>query len=289
MNLMSLGDRALGSVEMLARKHGPAILTGIGVAGFMGTTVLVGRAVLRSQNALDKLKKDTHEVRVKEVTDDYSKNDQAVETARVYMQGAAVLLKIYGPAIGLGAASIICVISAHGLMRKQQAALLAAYSTLDSGFRAYRARIEEEFGKDREQEFYRGAHKEVVEDKELYTTHNYADIIPSPYSRFFDESSPNWSKTPEYNLLFLHAQQQWANDRLKSHGFLFLNEVLEALGLERSQAGQIVGWKTKENGGKDGYVDFGIYDINDEVARAFVNGIETTVLLDFNVDGPIAI
>jgi hypothetical protein len=66
-----------------------------------------------------------------------------------------------------------------------------------------------------------------------------------------------------------------------------LNEVYDSLGLERSQAGQIVGWSLDGNG--DGYVDFGIHDIADESNRAFVNGLEHTVFLDFNVDGPIRI
>jgi hypothetical protein len=87
--------------------------------------------------------------------------------------------------------------------------------------------------------------------------------------------------------MFLRAQQQWANDRLHAHGYIFLNEVYEALGLERSQAGQLVGWKLNGNG--DGYVDFGLYSIGDESNRAFVNALEPVVLLDFNVDGPIAI
>ena len=114
-----------------------------------------------------------------------------------------------------------------------------------------------------------------------------ADRSPSPYGRFFDPFNVNYSDTPEYNMMFLKTQQQWANDRLQAHGYLFLNEVLEALGFDRTQAGQIVGWKLNGNG--DGYVDFGIHNIFDENSRAFVNGKDPVVLLDFNVDGVIGI
>jgi hypothetical protein len=59
------------------------------------------------------------------------------------------------------------------------------------------------------------------------------------------------------------------------------------LGIPRTSAGQIVGWIYNEkNPVGDNFVDFGIYR-GSESARRFVNGEERTILLDFNVDGPI--
>ena len=90
------------------------------------------------------------------------------------------------------------------------------------------------------------------------------------------------------NLVFLKQQQNWANELLKTRGHLFLNEVYDMLGIERSKAGQVVGWVYDEtNPDCDNYVDFGIYDIYNERKRAFVNGWERSILLDFNVDGDI--
>lgn len=290
MNLSALNGRALGSAELFLKKHGATILTGVGVAGFAATTVLVGRAVLKSQDKVTKLKSEVNWVRIKEVDENYTEVDKSKEAGRVWLRNALDVSKEFVPPLVVGSASIFCVLAAHGIMKRQQAALAAAYVALDNGFRAYRNRIREEFGEDRELEFYRGVRKipSVGEDGEACEIIDYNDTIPSPYARFFDETSPNWSKTPEYNLMFLRAQQEYANHRLQSRGYLFLNEVLEALGLPWSQMGQMVGWKLDSENG-DGFVDFGIYDIADECNRAFVNGVEHTVLLDFNVDGPIRI
>ena len=88
--------------------------------------------------------------------------------------------------------------------------------------------------------------------------------------------------------MFLKDQQRYANDRLKTKGCLFLNEVYDMLGIPRTKAGAIVGWIFDEkhpNG--DNFVDFGIYDIHNDKKRDFVNGYERTILLDFNVDGVI--
>ena len=110
----------------------------------------------------------------------------------------------------------------------------------------------------------------------------------SDYAKFFDEFNPNWQNDPEYNLMFLKSQQQYANDLLKARGRLFLNEVYDMLGIERTKAGQVVGWTyNMKNPTGDNFVDFGIYDMSKERVRAFVNGYEPSILLDFNVDGNV--
>ena len=86
--------------------------------------------------------------------------------------------------------------------------------------------------------------------------------------------------------MFLRRQQDYANEMLKTKGHLFLNEVYDMLGFQRTKLGQIAGW-VYENPNGDGYIDFGIYDIHDQTKRDFVNGYERSIWLDFNVDGNI--
>ena len=88
--------------------------------------------------------------------------------------------------------------------------------------------------------------------------------------------------------MFLRRQQDAANDRLKSDGYLFLNDVYEMLGFPKTKAGQMVGWIYDEkNPNGDNFVDFGIYDISKPANSKFVNGYERSIILDFNVDGVI--
>jgi hypothetical protein len=89
-----------------------------------------------------------------------------------------------------------------------------------------------------------------------------------------------------YNQVFLRAQQCYFNDLLHSRGHVFLNEVYDALGLERSRAGAVVGWVVSKDRG-DNFIDFGIFDGDRQAVRDFVNGNEGSILLDFNVDGVI--
>jgi hypothetical protein len=290
MNLSLLATRALGSTEFFLKKNAPTILTGAGVVGFIASTALTIRATNKAVDELPVISKEIAYAKIKGENEELTEKEKMELLIRVYLRSSVRLMKVYGPALSVGSASIVCVLAAHGMMVKRQASLLAAYTAIDAGFKAYRSRVAEKYGEDVDLDLYKGIRtklRALDEEGAEGEVIDMDDVLPSPYARFFDETSRNWTKTPEYNLLFLRSQQDWANDRLRAYGFIFLNEVYEALGFERSQAGQVVGWRLRGDG--DGFVDFGLYDIGDECNRAFVNGIEHTVLLDFNVDGPIKI
>ena len=170
--------------------------------------------------------------------------------------------------------------------------------TVDKSFKEYRKRVADRFGEEVEKEIrYNIKAKEVTtvdeNGNEVTETVKVMDGTDDPntysdYARFFDESCAAWQNDAEYNLTFLKAQQQYANDLLKSRGRLFLNEVYRMLGIDETKAGQVVGWVyNPDNPTGDNFVDFGIYNMQRERVRAFVNGYEPNILLDFNVDGVI--
>lgn len=129
------------------------------------------------------------------------------------------------------------------------------------------------FGLEESNETKKTEKEEVVEDN------------CSQYARFFDDGCIGWSKDPEYCSMFLKTQQNYANERLRAKGHLFLNEVYDMLGIPRSKAGNIVGWIYDEkNPIGDNFVDFGL---TKKRAADFINGYTGVILLDFNVDGDI--
>ena len=131
---------------------------------------------------------------------------------------------------------------------------------------------------------YESVNVEVIENEDEIC-HEFDDETVSPYARFFGPNEDMAIRNNYDRLFFLKLTQDRANDLLRMRGYLFLNDVYEMLGMERSKAGQLVGWVYDEkNPIGDNYVDFGIYDSRNE---RFVNGYYHTALLDFNVDGNI--
>lgn len=122
--------------------------------------------------------------------------------------------------------------------------------------------------------------EEEYPDNRIDKTENF-----SQYAKIFDDSCVGWTKDSEYNMLFLKSQQDYCNDKLKSKGHLFLNEVYDILGFPRTKEGAVVGWVYDEkNPIGDNFVDFGLFD---ESNNDFINGFKNTAILDFNVDGDI--
>lgn len=293
MKVPAVLTQTLGKTQLFAKQNGPTILVTAGVAGFAATTYLVGRAVLKSQPVVADLKQATEKQLRQAEDEQWTENTKIHVIGELYVKAGVKLVRIYAPALIVGGASIACVLAAHGIMKRQQGALIAAYAAVDSTLRAYRERIRDEYGEEKERELFQTrnhrSHEGFDEDGQPCIINDLDPRLGSQYGRFFDEYSSNWSKNAEYNSAYLRGQQQYANDRLNARGYLFLNDVYRALGLKETQAGQVVGWRSKKYGGVDGYVDFGLDRIYDEMSRAFTNGIEAVVWLDFNVDGPITV
>lgn len=286
------------------KKHSPEILVVAGVVGVVGSTVMACKATLKVNDILDETKENLdkiHEAGEKGVTiagEEYTEEDVKKETAIVYVQTGYKFLKLYGPAITLGGLSVAAILTGHNITRKRYIATAAAYTAIDKSFKDYRGRVVERFGEALDKELKYGIKTtevdEIVvnEDGSETVTKKYVEVADpngySEYARFFDDGCQGWTKDPEFNLKFLKDQQRYANDLLQSRGHLFLNEVYDMLGIPRSKAGQMVGWIYDEKRPVgDNFVDFGIYDLYNEAKRNFVNGYERTILLDFNVDGPI--
>ena len=284
------------------QKHSPEILAGVGVVGVVASTVMACKATMKLNDILEE-SKETRD-KIKEVEnnpayeDKYTPEDAKKDLTINYMQTSMKIAKLYAPAVLLGSASLGCLLASNDILRKRNAALSAAYMTVDKGFKEYRQRVAERFGEEVEKEIRYNIKAEEIETtvvnedgSEVTVKETVKTMDPnlySDYARFFDEYNPNWQNDPEYNLMFLKSQQQYANDLLIARGRLFLNEVYDMLGMERSKAGQVVGWVYNEaNPSGDNFVDFGIYDLHKERTRAFVNGLEPSILLDFNVDGNI--
>lgn len=271
---------------LLSQKNSPKYMFVGGVAGMIGSTVLACRATLKLELFLSDAQIDLNVAREMEHKE-YSDSDRQHDIAIIYTRSAVGLAKLYGPSILLGSVSIGLLTKSHNILNERNAALAAAYAAVDKAFEQYRGRVVAKYGEEEDREFrYSMESVDVVDEKTGKTTirRRVADDEPSMYARFFDPHSPSWSKEAEYNLVFLRCQQSYANDMLKTRGHLFLNEVYDSLGIERTKAGQVVGWTVSKDG--DNFVDFGLYDSKRQI-RDFVNGREGSILLDFNVDGVI--
>ena len=303
-NIVNSATKTFHRVGFQIKKHSPEILLVTGITGVVTSAVMACKATTKVDAIVEETKKsiDTiHEgMEAGNICDvEYTEEDGKKDLAIVYIQTGVKFAKLYGPSVLLGLTSIGCILASNNIIHKRNVALSAAYTAIDRSFKGYRSRVIERFGESMDRELRYNIKtqevKETVVDEETgkkKTVKSTVSVVDpntySDYARFFDEYCAGWTKDAEYNLMFLRQQQNYANELLKSRGHLFLNEVYDMLGIDRTKAGNIVGWIYDEKHPiGDNFVDFGIYVLDNEKARDFVNGRERSVLLDFNVDGDI--
>lgn len=296
--------RTFNRTGLKIKKHSPEILLAAGTVGVVVSGVMACKATLKVNEIVDDAKQqiDTiHSVAADpDMVEKYTAEDSKKDLAIVYTQTAVKMIKLYGPSVGLGVVSLGCMIGSNRILSKRNVALAAAYTAVDKSFKEYRGRVIERFGKQLDKELRYNIKAKEIEEVSKDENGNevvkkeVVDVIEddpnnySPYSIVFDDGNEGWDPDPERTKFFLIQQQNWANERLKAKGHLFLNEVYDMLGARRTKAGAQVGWVYDEkNVTGDNYVDFGIFDTRRSKARDFVNGYEKVIVLDFNVDGYI--
>ena len=305
-DIMANVSRSLHKVGFKFKKHSPEILVVAGVVGIITSTVMACRATTKVSEIVDETKetidtihdcvgKGLHTSDGEEYTQEIANKDLAI----VYAQTGWKLVKLYGPSVALGVASIGCMVGSNRILRKRNIALAAAFKAVDTSFKEYRGRVIDRFGKEMDRELRFGIKAKEIEETVVDENGNETtvtktveiadpNVAHSIYSVVWCEGNTGWTRNAELNKVFLIQTQNAANDKLRLNGILTLNEVYDMLGVPRTAYGQIAGWVyTEDDSVGDDYVDFGIFNANNPKACDFVNGYEKSIILDFNCIGNI--
>lgn len=277
--------------------HSPEILLVAGAVSFVGTVILACYETTKVEEIIDKHEKNMHNIRVTrakvesgdpeyfedEYTEEDAKKDKFIFTVRT----AGALAKNYAPAFALGTVSLVCFLSSYKILKKRYVAASALAYSISEAFSKYRDRVKDEYGDDVDRHLYLGTTTETIEETDedgkktkvsVEKMHIDENGIPL-YAKFFDEANRQWNKNPSVNLMFLKGIEIRMNDKFHQQGYLLLNQVYRALDIPETDLGCEVGWFESHG---DQFVDFGIFNGNDERKRAFVNGYEPSILLSFN-------
>ena len=174
MNLSFLGTKgtqALGKLTLSATRMSPELLLGAGIVGVVGTVVLASRATLKLSDDLEEMRDNL--IKINDVRAMSSKllNEGAIDVTSehnytdgqykkdlflVYVKGGLTVARRYMPAIVLGTLSIAAITGSHVILKSRNTALLAAYQAVQTSYDAYRTRVQNEFGEEKDQELLTG-------------------------------------------------------------------------------------------------------------------------------------
>ena len=279
--------KVLSTVKYFGKKYAPEIL--LGTAAVAGTACVVTscRATLKAKKSWE-----AHQERKLQIAEKLQEEKITTEESKVEMRKEIVkvgleLAKEYAIPFSLYTATIGCVLGSYKIQKSRLQAISATLSAMSAAYSSLVARLKHgaENGLTAEQVLHGDVVcKDVDEEGNVTETimtlkHPFDD---SPFKFRFDKYCTSWEPHHFSNECILKSEENWANNVLQGQGYLFLNDVLDRLGIPRTKAGQILGWRLDGNG--DGFVDFGVVDC---LTLTGVNYDDNAFELNFNVDGDI--
>lgn len=279
--------RFIGSVKLGVKRNAPELLLGGALLTGTATVILSSRATLKAKEIKDNFK-DQKEVLESDYaigSIDYVEMKKTVK--HMYKKYAVALAKEYAIPAGLYAATVAMIYSSYKIQKDRQIALSAALTACTTAYSTLVNKLKKGAAAGlTAKEVLDGieAREKVDPETGEVTLEKYQGepVSTEMYKFRFDRYSLVWEKDKFQNESTLRGEQNWANDKLRLQGYLFLNDVLDRLGIPATYEGQIVGWLAEGDG--DGFVDFGMFDCEDyEDVRYDNNAFD----LNFNVDGDI--
>ena len=130
--------------KVMVSKRSPEILTGLGIAGMITTTVLAVKATPKAMKLLEEAKKDIFDNLDPE--DIPENNTDYTDISLKPIEVVKVAWKPYISAAITGIASISCIIGASSVHAKRNAAIAAAYNLSQTALTEYKEKVVETIG-----------------------------------------------------------------------------------------------------------------------------------------------
>lgn len=207
----------LNKSQLFLKRNSATILTCVGAAGVVVTTVTAVKATPKAMMLLEKAKEE--------------KGDELTKLETVKIAGPA-----YVPTVVLGVSTIACIFGANVLNQRNQASLMSAYALVDKAYKDYKKKVDEVYGEEAGEQVRAGIAKdnyeegsiEVADDKRLYYDF---------YSGRYFEAVPGVVSNAEYAL----------NRTLMLNDCAYLGEWYTMLGMDVPDYALAVGWSTCAN------------------------------------------
>lgn len=218
MGKLNLSNIAKG-VRTAMIKHSPEILTGIGIAGMITTTVMAVRATPKAIKLIEEEKDRQNIERLKPI--------DIIKTT----------WKCYIPAAITGGLSIACLIGASSVNARRNAALATAYTLSESALKEYQEKVIETIGKKKEQSVRDAIAKDRI-DKNPVSSREVI-ITEKGNTLCYDSISGRYFKS---DIDKLKKVENELNRRMRDEMYISLNEFYYEIGLNPISIGDDIGW-----------------------------------------------
>lgn len=303
MGLLSELKDACFDVAELMDDNKSELLLGVGLISFFGAVIATGIAAVKATDELRDAQDELDYIRWEAEEDDEPLTKK--EELKIMAKPVVKSLRWYLISVGLVGLGTYSILKSRTILIEEYENELGIYAAtilgIDKAFRAYRQRVIDDQGEEKDLEYRYGTRKQEIETEyedakgRKKTKKEEVEVIEdldfSDTSKFFDDTCNGYLPDPESNFVYLKTIEKSFNKLLSARykgrrrpGIVYLNEVYDELGIERTKRGQLEGWVYDPEDpilSQTG-IDFGIINDKSRANRRFVNGLEPICLLNFN-------
>lgn len=219
----------IGAIVRRAQKatadNAPTILTALGVTGLVTTAVLTGKASFRAAQILQEF----------EIDRDCGEGGERIPVA--FQKQFELVWKNYVPAVGTGAVSIACIISANHISTRRTAALASAYSIAQEGFREYKDKVLDKIGETKEQ----AVRDEIAQDRVTKNPPSEVIFIGQGDVLCMDMYSGRYFMS---DLESIRKAENDTNWQIMNNDYASLTDFWDRVGLDSTSESDNIGWNT---------------------------------------------
>lgn len=208
----------LSKSQKFLKRNSSTILTCVGAAGVIVTTVTAVKATPKALMLLENAKEEKGE--------DLTK-----------LEVVKIAAPVYVPTALLGVSTLACIFGANVLNHRAQASVMSAYALVDNSYKEYKKKVDELYGEEAGSQVRAGIAKDKYEEQPIRTVEDGHRLYYDFYSSRYFEATPAFVKTAEYEF----------NRKLMMDDCVYLNEWYYLLDLEPLEHGLDFGWSTCAN------------------------------------------
>lgn len=282
-------------------KNAPALALGAGIVGFVGTAVLASRATLKMAPKVEAHKNDLRELKKAKAEHVAKKLDSGdtpdnpkyrKESYEKWARFVGECARVYAAPIIIGSCSVGLIMTSYRIQSNAILGLTMAYEGLKATFDKYREAVIEDHGEEADTKYIAHAHREVSEELQSRLDDYEVFHVDNRFIFGTETSSDFNGRASMWNVNFLNDVEAAMNRKLDYKGIVFLNEVLDALGMDRTPAGQQLGWVKDRDDSDHRGIDFGWRTLSDEITMHNIKNSDSSdsapeILLEFNYDGVV--
>ena len=209
------------STQVALSKHSPEILTGLGIAGMITTTVLAVKATPKARRESE------------EFEECILCNHEKIKP----MDAVKITWKHYIPAAVTGTVSIACLIGASSVNVRRNAALATAYKLSETALTEYKSKVVETIGEKKERVIKDAIDKDKIEKNPV--TQQNVIVTGKGETLCYDELFGRYFTSDIDKLKKIENE---LNRRMRDEMYISLNEFYYEVGLDGVKAGDDIGW-----------------------------------------------